>query len=110
MIVRKGKGKNTATAYTGFLADIAKLANDEWPPGRLLAYAVKKSWLGIYEPKEGYPSERRPQPQQRNGFSGQGRTRDIGLEVAAELAARRERSPGAADNLPRIGPPGRVYR
>jgi DNA-binding Lrp family transcriptional regulator len=45
---------------------------------------------------------------QRNGFSGQGTTRDLGAEVAAEFA--RTRGGGAADDLPRIGPPGRVYR
>lgn len=44
-------------------------------------------------------------PQQRNGFTGQSSTRDIGLEIAAELSG----SGRPADNLPRIGPPGRLY-
>lgn len=58
---KQKKARNTATAYSGFLADIAKLANDQWPPGRLLEYAVRRSWAGIFEPKEGYPtSEQHP--------------------------------------------------
>ncbi len=44
---------------------------------------------------------------QRNGFSGQGSTRDIGAEVAAEFAFAGGHGP--PDDLPRIGPPGRVY-
>jgi hypothetical protein len=55
-LVNRKKAKNTATAYKGFLADIAKLQNDEWPPARLLEYATTKGWQAIYEPKEGYPS------------------------------------------------------
>lgn len=43
---------NTATAYRGFLSDIAKLATDEWPPGRLLEHAAMKGWGAIYEPDE----------------------------------------------------------
>lgn len=56
---RAKKARNTATAYAGFLADIARLACPEWPPDRLLAHAVARSWAGIYEPKEGYPSNGR---------------------------------------------------
>lgn len=106
MDVRKAKhGRNTATAYTGFLADIAKLVNDEWPPGRLLAYAVAKSWAGIYEPKEGYPTSERPQ--QPRSFPGQGSTRDLGMDVARELAQRRAGG-SVVDLLPSLGPPGRA--
>jgi hypothetical protein len=106
MDVRKAKhGRNTATAYAGFLADIAKLANDEWPPGRLLAYAVAKSWAGIYEPKEGYPTSERPQ--QPRSFSGQGSTRDLGMDVARELAQRRAGG-SVVDLLPSLSPPGRA--
>lgn len=107
MVVRKAKGgRNTATAYAGFLADVAKLTNDEWPPGRLLAHAVSKSWAGIYEPKEDYPSGR--SGQQRNGFSSQGSTRDLGMEVARELAEQRTGG-GVVDIVPRLGAPGRTY-
>ncbi|ASK88482.1 hypothetical protein [Sphingorhabdus sp. SMR4y] len=43
---------NTETAHRRFLNDIAKLQTDEWPPGRLLEYAVGKGWGAIYEPEE----------------------------------------------------------
>lgn len=50
---RKAKRlKNTATAYRGFLADIARHSSDEWPPGRLLEYATMKGWGAIYKPEE----------------------------------------------------------
>lgn len=53
MEVRKAKGgRNTATAYAGFLASIEREATDEWPPGRLLAHAVSESWKSIHRPKE----------------------------------------------------------
>lgn len=46
--------------------------------------------------------------QQRNGFSGQGSTRDLGMEIAAELTRTAGGSRSAVDELPRIGPPGRA--
>lgn len=51
--IRKGKRcRNTATAHAAFLADIAKHSSDDWPPGRLLAYAVARSWASIHPPDE----------------------------------------------------------
>lgn len=51
--VRKTKrGKNTATAYQGFLDDIARYADEEWTPEKILRHAVKKSWAGIYNPRD----------------------------------------------------------
>lgn len=44
--------KNTATAYRGFLEDIERLTDDEWPPGRLLEHAARKGWGGIYDPRD----------------------------------------------------------
>lgn len=79
------KAKNTATAFKGFLTDIAKLANDEWPPGRLLEYAVAKGWMGIYQPKEGYPSNAQRNGEQniRSGRSD-GPDKRTGLERAID--------------------------
>lgn len=42
---------NTATAHKGFLDDINRIADDEWPPGRLLKHAAAKGWGGIYDPR-----------------------------------------------------------
>lgn len=53
MDVRRAKGgRNTATAYAGFLASIERETDDEWPPGRLLAHAVSESWKSIHRPQE----------------------------------------------------------
>lgn len=61
MAVRKKKrATNSPTAYAGFLADIERLADDEWPPPRLLAHAVSKSWAGIYDPREKQANGRQP--------------------------------------------------
>ena len=50
---RKRKGKpNTASAYKRFCDDIARLSDDEWPPGRLLEHAAAEGWAGIYDPRE----------------------------------------------------------
>lgn len=45
---------NTATAHKAFLADIARLADGEWPPGRLLEHATAKGWGAIYDPRPNF--------------------------------------------------------
>lgn len=72
--IRKSKKcRNTATAHAGFLADIAKHSDDDWPPGRLLEYAVARSWASIHPPDEGRPNgqpariSRLPQPADNRG-------------------------------------------
>lgn len=76
------KARNTATAYRGFLADIERLSDDEWPPGRLLEHAAGKGWKGIYDPREtrksanerSTPRHDEPQnPYVRAAMSGQAR-------------------------------------
>jgi hypothetical protein len=49
---KRKKLPSSATAHKGFLEDIARIATDEWPPGRLLRHAAAKGWGGIYEPDE----------------------------------------------------------
>jgi len=41
----------TQTAYAGILRDLARLADTEWPPGRILQYAAEHGWGGIYDPR-----------------------------------------------------------
>lgn len=48
---KRKRQPNTPTAYKGFLDDIARIADDEWPPGRLLRHAATKGWGGIYDPR-----------------------------------------------------------
>lgn len=43
---------NTATAHKAFLADITRIADAEWPPGRLLEHATAKGWGAIYDPRQ----------------------------------------------------------
>ena len=42
---------NTETAYRGVLRKLAKLTNDEWPPGRLMQAIVEKGWASIHDPR-----------------------------------------------------------
>lgn len=44
---------NTASAHAKMMADIARFADDEWPPGRLVQHAAEKGWGGIYDPRTG---------------------------------------------------------
>lgn len=43
---------NTSSAHKAMMADIARIADDEWPPGRLIEHAAAKGWGGIYDPRE----------------------------------------------------------
>lgn len=56
---------NTATAYRGFLDDIARIASAEWPPWRLLQHCTAKGWGGIYDPT----NDRTPGNDNRNSKS-----------------------------------------
>lgn len=55
---KKRRLANTETAYDDMLADIRRIADDEWPPGRLVHFAAGKGWGGIYDPRKS---------EQRNG-------------------------------------------
>lgn len=45
---RKKNLANTASAHRKLLADIAKLVDEDWPPGRVLEAAVSRGWGAIY--------------------------------------------------------------
>jgi hypothetical protein len=57
----------TETAYEAMLADIAKFADDEWPPGRLVEYAAAKGWASINDPRKN-PYGERPHSERRSGW------------------------------------------
>lgn len=88
---RQRKGNpNTPTAYKRFLDDIARLANDEWPPGRLLEHAAAQGWAGIYAPRENYDERRADKPSPPGRFLQRGSsTRSLAEDVAADLARSR---------------------
>lgn len=56
----------TQTAYDAFLADIAELADDEWPPGRLVEHAAAKGWASINDPRTDYG--KRPHSERKSGW------------------------------------------
>lgn len=43
---------NSVTAYRQFLGDVERIADDEWPPGRLLKHAAGKGWGSINDPRD----------------------------------------------------------
>ncbi len=52
LVNRKSKRlANTATAYAGILRDLAKLSDDEWPPGRIIQHAAERGWGAIFDPR-----------------------------------------------------------
>lgn len=53
---------NTASAHKKLRDDLARLADDEWPPSRLIQYAAAKGWGGIYDPRSS---------EHQNGRNGQ---------------------------------------
>jgi hypothetical protein len=84
---KRKKTPNTATAYSKFLADIARHSTSEWPPWRLLQHATAKGWAGIYEPQDGgnHGQQNSSSARPTRGAS----TRDIAESVAADLVAMR---------------------
>lgn len=49
---------NTPTAHARLLSDLARLSDDEWPPGRLIQAAAERGWAGIYDPRESRNDDR----------------------------------------------------
>jgi hypothetical protein len=84
---KRKKLTNSATAYEGFLGDIARYADDEWPPGRLLRHAAAKGWGGIYDPRE---------QDRKNGTDRQNRASDgpVNPMVRAVLDRQARRASG----------------
>ena len=58
---KRKKLPNTMTAHAKLLRDIAKLSDDDWPPGKLIEYAAAKGWGGIYDPREQEDHHAKPQ-------------------------------------------------
>ncbi len=68
---------NTDTAYRNLLADLERLSDNDWPPGRLVEHAAAKGWAAIHDP-------RKPM----NGHAnGQSQSPGIGRTEAAAIAA-----------------------
>lgn len=49
---RTKKLTNTPTAHKRFVSAIEEMADDEWPPGRLVEEIAAKGWAGPHDPRE----------------------------------------------------------
>ena len=43
---------NTETAHRKFIAAVLGMADDEWPPGRLVEAIAARGWGGAYDPRD----------------------------------------------------------
>lgn len=73
----------TARAAKLLIAELDGWRAKGHDPGKILNNSTMNNWTGLFEPKDP------PNGTQRNGFSGQGSTRELGMDVARELAQRR---------------------
>lgn len=61
---RTKKLTNTPTAHKRFVQQIEAMADDEWPPGRLVQEIAAKGWGGPHDPRnDRKPANDRPQRQ-----------------------------------------------
>lgn len=91
---------NTATAHKAFLADIARLTDPDWPPGRLLEHATAKGWGAIYDPRQQTKPNGTPDVQPSND---QGPRNPYVRAVIANQAARSADERGQSGSWPEHG-------
>lgn len=84
---------NSPTAYRQFLGDLDRLADDEWPPGRLLELAAGKGWGSINRPDQ---DNRNGHRQYRNDDAASALNRMV-IEACG--------FGGGADQMPQAGGP-----
>lgn len=94
------KARNTATAYAGFLSDIARLSDGEWPPGRLLRHAAAKGWAGIYDPRE----KTNGTNIRNSGANGDGRS-TLARVIDAGIANLERAQTGVPQDISSLGSP-----
>jgi hypothetical protein len=61
---------NTETAHRKFIAAVLAMADDDWPPGRLVEAIAANGWGGAYDPRQSQndrkPANVRTAPSNRN--------------------------------------------
>ena len=98
---RKKRLNNTATAYEGFLRDIDRWTDADWPPGRLLELAAGKGWGSINDPTEGsYNGRSNGGTNERVGGPGSNKTLAMLRAANGAIARDREDRSGAWPALP----------
>lgn len=82
---RKKRLSNTPTAHKALLRDIARMADDAWPPGRLLEAATAKGWGAIYPSIKDTADAQSSRTQGNHGRpSGHGTTVDAAYDFLAD--------------------------
>jgi hypothetical protein len=73
----------TETAYLGVLRDLQKWADAEWPPGRILQFAVERGWGAIFDPRKSLNGSNhvRTSGFQQSGAASTDRTIAAAIEV-----------------------------
>jgi hypothetical protein len=74
---------NTATAYQAQLRKLADLADDEWPPGRIVQFAAERGWGAFFDPRESHGISNGQRP--ANDFRKPHRRADEIDDAAREL-------------------------
>lgn len=77
----------TETARLGVMRSLADIADDEWPPGRLVEHAAAKGWASINDPREN-AGPRNARQQQKPANDGLGSTVRSGLDALRILEQR----------------------
>jgi uncharacterized protein YdaU (DUF1376 family) len=93
---------NTETAYTDLLADLDRLSDEEWPPGKLVQHAAAKGWAAIHDPRKplnGQPNGNQPKSSLR------GNRPDPALDLYRAAVAEEQRENGEADSRTRVALP-----
>lgn len=84
---RRKRLPNTATAHKRLMQDIARLADDDWPPGRLIGHAAARGWAAIYDPRQDARHDRTDRHNDQDGRPANAMVR-AGLAFEAQRAAR----------------------
>lgn len=90
---------NTETAHRRFVADVLAMADDDWPPGKLVEAIAAKGWGGAHDPREDTPpnDRRHPRTDLRQAASSRGERPNLCLDMVraaeAEISAAEDREP-----------------
>lgn len=80
---RTKKLTNTETAHKRFVSEVMAMADEDWPPGRLVEAIAAKGWGGAHDPRD----DRKPGNDRRNSQPAKQGTRTIAERVASRLSA-----------------------
>lgn len=93
---------NTPSAHRKLLADIERLVDDDWPPGRVLEAAVSRGWGAIYAGCKDEDDGRQSHRASGQRMGGPGPSSTLAMLRAANnaIARNREDSGGAGATFP----------